>query len=534
MEDRHHALDTLKCLTVPQRAMLRKGNFKTVPDVLCPPPSDVAKRCRVHISEVNRALDAICTELRRPTHPLQDAFDDAVSGTITTADDALDALLGGGIQTGMMWDVSGESAAGKTQLALQLSLAVQFPPEMGGLSGSSCYITTRSRLPTTRLLEIAQNHPRLDPNICGLADIHTLHTPTPPMLQHVLDVVLPRFVNQISDRSGARPVRLVVIDTLTELFHSETRTTSHWLFERSKIISALSASLHALASQRGLAIVVLNEVTDVFDRDDLPPSREAGADVLYREQSRWFGRANSMPGEDRKQADLGLVWTNQVNARLMLSRTGRRRHLDEDEVRALKRRRLNGDDANSDTEPDDANSLLQDGEPTVIRRLTIVFSAVARPGSVDYVVTRGGISCFRDASSTNAPAPAKAPTFQLASPGALSAPAGTPALQPADVALPPSSSAPRSDPEPNPLGPDTDPFRQTERGEMLPPSDDVPILDSDAALGDADAAPKEDDDEDMYWGDEDGDMEKLYNLIDDASFDVNVIPSSIDAENPWF
>ncbi|KAF9653174.1 hypothetical protein BDM02DRAFT_3070359, partial [Thelephora ganbajun] len=54
---------------------------------------------------------------------------------LTTGDATLDHALGGGILTGMVWEFVGESASGKTQLAMQLSLLVQLPPELGGLSG---------------------------------------------------------------------------------------------------------------------------------------------------------------------------------------------------------------------------------------------------------------------------------------------------------------------------------------------------------------------------------------------------------------
>ena len=41
----------------------------------------------------------------------------------------------GGILTQGITEISGESAAGKTQLCLQLCITVQLPREQGGLSG---------------------------------------------------------------------------------------------------------------------------------------------------------------------------------------------------------------------------------------------------------------------------------------------------------------------------------------------------------------------------------------------------------------
>lgn len=45
----------------------------------------------------------------------------------------LDGLLGGGLPLDGITELAGSSSAGKTQLALQLCLAVQFPPQHGGL-----------------------------------------------------------------------------------------------------------------------------------------------------------------------------------------------------------------------------------------------------------------------------------------------------------------------------------------------------------------------------------------------------------------
>lgn len=45
----------------------------------------------------------------------------------------LDELLRGGLPVGGVTELSGESGAGKTQLALQLCLSVQFPAQHGGL-----------------------------------------------------------------------------------------------------------------------------------------------------------------------------------------------------------------------------------------------------------------------------------------------------------------------------------------------------------------------------------------------------------------
>jgi DNA repair protein RAD57 len=274
-------------------------------------------------------------------------------------------------------------------MALQAALTVQIPPALGGLSGSACYLVTSSRLPTSRLLQISEAHPLLSPSVCGLANIHTLSAPNAPILTRILSETLPNFLKERTAHPS--PIKLLVIDALAELFHVSAKTSSSTLVERSKNISEISTILHSLASTYQLAVVVLNEVSDVFDRSSRPGSGDQ-TDIVYREQVRWFSRAHSIPGEDRKEACLGLVWANQVNVRILLSRTGRRRHQDEIEGWLSKQQKF-GDGQN----PPGARCPSSADDPTIlIRRLSVIFTSVGRPRSLDYIVTIGGISTLPD------------------------------------------------------------------------------------------------------------------------------------------
>ena len=105
--------------------------------------------------------------------------------------------------------------------------------------------------------------------------------------------------------------------------------------------------------------------------------------MVYDKQSRWFNTAEFF-GEGSKEAVLGLTWANQVNTRIMLSRTGRRKYLTANDI--SKRRHLSVPELQSQD---------KDGtqtEPSLIRRLSVLFSNVAPPFALDYIVTECGIS----------------------------------------------------------------------------------------------------------------------------------------------
>ncbi|TRM77470.1 DNA repair and recombination protein RadA, partial [Sulfolobus sp. D5] len=75
---------------------------------------------------------------------------------ITTGSQALDSLLGGGIETRTMTEFFGEFGSGKTQLCHQLSVNVQLPPEKGGLSGKAVYIDTEGTFRWERIENMAK------------------------------------------------------------------------------------------------------------------------------------------------------------------------------------------------------------------------------------------------------------------------------------------------------------------------------------------------------------------------------------------
>ncbi|KAF8136246.1 Rad51-domain-containing protein [Boletus edulis] len=334
-------------------------------------PSDISHACKLPPSEVNKIISLIYREHAQPSRPLQSFLSNA-DESFTTGDSELDTILGGGIT-----DRHGtsSSAAGKTQLALQLALLVQLPRDLGGISGSACYITIASHLQTSRLQQILDAHPLLSPPM--------LHTPTIPKLIHVLSTFLPQYMENASKNPSSKPLKLLVIDALAELFHSAGKTTTRTLIERSRQLSKISFHLRLLASKYRIAVLVLNEVIDVVNRDE-PFSRDP---ISYREQSRLFGRADSVAGEDRKEAALGLVWANQVNARISLTRTGRRRP-------RKKRSAVGG-------VPASQRAIAPvDDQPVLIRRLSVIFSSVATPASCDYIVTAEGISVIPGMTKT--------------------------------------------------------------------------------------------------------------------------------------
>ncbi|KZV65847.1 hypothetical protein PENSPDRAFT_546050, partial [Peniophora sp. CONT] len=172
-------------------------------------------------------------------------------------------------------------------------------------------------------------------------------------------------------------VKLLVIDVLADLFSEDGKTTTAQLAERSRSLGEISAALHTLAAQHGLAVVVLNRVVDVFE---YTAARGTAYELVYAEQAKLFSSGNSLPAEQRKKAALGLVWANQVNARIMLTRTNRRRMV---EGAGPKRQKVSAESGRSPANVASDDDIL-------IRRLSVLFSSVSPPSSTDFIVTQRG------------------------------------------------------------------------------------------------------------------------------------------------
>ncbi|EJD02087.1 P-loop containing nucleoside triphosphate hydrolase protein [Fomitiporia mediterranea MF3/22] len=387
------AIQDVKSLSPAQKAGLKKSNFKGLSDIVLTPPGEIAKRLRTSLSEAQAIIENVCKEVASSVD-IRNLLEEVGDDKFTTGDAVLDRVIGGGIRTGMVWELVGESASGKTQLALQLSLLVQLRPALGGLSGSACYLTTHAKLPTKRLNQLILNHPLLSPSLCSLSDIHTVSAPTIEFLLHTLRNTFPALQDELRKDAKRKPVRLIVIDSISTLFNTPEKSSSVTLFERSKALYELSNVMHTIAARDNIAFVVVNEVTDVFN-DYYPAAQDDASkgDIIYRDQAKWFNSAHFIPRESTKEARLGLVWANQVNARIMLTRTNRRKYLD-DPLPLAKRQHLNGGPTSVSLMTGENDKELD--QFVLLRRFSVIFGSVSTPGSVDFVVTNAGVSAFPD------------------------------------------------------------------------------------------------------------------------------------------
>ncbi|KAM0713553.1 hypothetical protein Q7P37_010515 [Cladosporium fusiforme] len=392
-------------------------------DLLTLDATHVAKRAQVPPGEVKKLADSLVHALsndssvtaprpasgdargeedpRRPVFRRGDALLD--QWTVSTLDDKLDTATNGGVHSGYLTEITGESAAGKTQFLLTLLLSAQLNSRNGS-PRNALYISTEAQLQTTRLNQILTSHPKL-------ADLQPTEKPTLARIQstrvhdleaqeHILRYQVPVAIERFN-------VGLVVVDSIAANYRAEFAKggkPAHSLAKRSTQVAELGAHLRNLARSHNIAIVVANQVADRFEaqsqlaplsqqlqtqtpRAASPSQKHPGPapanpthqpntlfsttspldlDHQQRFFTGWGDNPFPNPNATLKTPSLGLTWTNQLATRIALLRS-----------------------------PIYEARVYQPGEDKAIagwkRALKVVFSAWCAEGETEYEIWQGGV-----------------------------------------------------------------------------------------------------------------------------------------------
>jgi DNA repair protein RadA len=190
-------------------------------------------------------------------------------GWITTGSKQLDTLLGGGVETQAVTEVFGEFGSGKTQIAHQLCVNVQLPPEEGGLGAKAIYIDTENTFRPERIRDMAVALD-LDPKqvLRNILYARSFNTDQ--------QILIAEKAEELIEKENAR---MMIIDSLTSHFRAEF-VGRGMLAERQQKLAKHLLVLHRIADVKNVAIFVTNQVQarpDIFFGD---PTRPIGGHVL--------------------------------------------------------------------------------------------------------------------------------------------------------------------------------------------------------------------------------------------------------------
>ena len=103
-------IESSKLLSVSQKAIFARGRIATLAEVWLHAVSDIAKKSRVSVKEVQAALDLLCKETApRSLRVVTDGGNSGENVGLTTGENALDSILGGGIAAHSITEIVGEA-----------------------------------------------------------------------------------------------------------------------------------------------------------------------------------------------------------------------------------------------------------------------------------------------------------------------------------------------------------------------------------------------------------------------------------------
>jgi DNA repair protein RadA len=182
---------------------------------------------------------------------------------LTTASNALDKILDGGLETQTITEFYGEYGSGKSQICHQLCVNVQLPPERGGLNGAALYVDTENTFRLERIVQMAK-HLGLEPEQVVKNIIYAeAYTSDHQMF----------LLENADEVIKANNVKLIIVDSLTAHFRSEY-IGREMLAPRQQRLNKHMHKLIGLARAFNAVAVVTNQVMakpDVFFGDAVHP-----------------------------------------------------------------------------------------------------------------------------------------------------------------------------------------------------------------------------------------------------------------------
>lgn len=173
---------------------------------------------------------------------------------VSTGSVALDALLGGGVESGNITELFGEFRSGKTQFCHTLAVTCQLGIGEGGAQGKVLYIDTEGTFRPERLAEIAKRF-----NLDGNAVLENVCHARAFNTEQQMKLIVEAAALMSTTRFG-----LLIVDSATNLYRSEYRGRGE-LADRQQHLGLFLRGIQRLADEFGVAVVVTNQVVAKVD-----------------------------------------------------------------------------------------------------------------------------------------------------------------------------------------------------------------------------------------------------------------------------
>lgn len=203
---------------------------------------------------------------------------------ITTGSKAFDVILGGGFETGSISECFGEFGASKSQIAHALAVRAQLPLEKGGADGIVVFLDGESTFRPERIVQMSEGI-GLDPSeVLKNIKVARCFNSDHQML------IAERAEELIKEHHDKKPVRLIIVDSLTAHFRADFSGRGE-LAPRQQKLNRHMHTLMKLADQYNICVYVTNQVMakpDMFFGD---PTVAIGGNIVgHNSQTRIYLR----------------------------------------------------------------------------------------------------------------------------------------------------------------------------------------------------------------------------------------------------
>jgi len=192
---------------------------------------------------------------------------------ISTGSKKLDEMLGGGIETCALTEISGDEGYGKTQICHELCVNVQLPVEFGGLGGHAIFFTTEDTFRPERIVQIGEYAAKK----YGLQEFDAIKGITVAMCYTSDHQKF--LLDNCSKIIEERGTRLIIVDSLISNYRQEY-VGRETLAERQQLINQYLMKLDSLANYYKLAAVCTTQVQAVPDQFHGGMSRPTGGHIV--------------------------------------------------------------------------------------------------------------------------------------------------------------------------------------------------------------------------------------------------------------
>ena len=229
---------------------LISAGYLTLAAVAHASPIELAEHCEIGEQTAQRLISASRSQIGigfKNAKELLQTRNKLVK--IPTGSKSLDTLLGGGIETSSLTEISGEFRTGKTQICFQLCVTTAMSKNLGGLESGIIYIDTEGTFRPERIVQICNRFNAPAEEVLSRINVGRAYNSDHQM---VLILESPKFIKEGN-------VKLLIIDSLTSHFRAEFAGRNS-LLERQQKLNKFLHQLLRLAEVYDVAVVATNQV----------------------------------------------------------------------------------------------------------------------------------------------------------------------------------------------------------------------------------------------------------------------------------